>query len=163
MIRSLLLCAIALGCSALTHAQSRVAVLPFKNVDQIIERNVWCLDLADSLTKAVVAIDPTQTAFTIIPADSIEMAISELNLDPTNPQYQSDVWKALAGMGAQRVVEGNFAVVGERVLMNVYVYDIKTKLAHPDHKAKNLYKPVGQHLAAVQFMATKIHPALLLP
>jgi hypothetical protein len=89
-------------------AQTRVAVLPFRNMDGLIERNVWSIKLADSLRLALANIDPSQTAFVFIPADSVEMAISELNLDPTNPQYESDVWKAVAALGAQRVVTGNF-------------------------------------------------------
>jgi TolB-like protein len=142
-------------------AQTRVAVLPFRNMDGLIERNVWSIKLADSLRLALANIDPSQTAFVFIPADSVEMAISELNLDPTNPQYESDVWKAVAALGAQRVVTGNFFLQGERVLMNAYVYDVATKMPDPAHQAKNLFKTPATYLEAVAIMAKRLHPALM--
>lgn len=160
-LRSALVTLFILLASTAVHAQTRVAVLPFRNMDGHIERNVWSIKLADSLRTALLNIDPTQTAFVFIPADSVEMAISELNLDPTNPQYESDVWKAVAALGAQRVVTGNFFLQGERVLMNAYVYDVATKMPNPTHQAKNLFKSPATYLEAVAVMAKRLHPALL--
>lgn len=142
-------------------AQTRVAILPFRNMDGHIGRNPWTTQLSDSLTKAVLAIEPTQTKFMVIPADSVEMAISELNLDPTNPQYESDIWKAVSTLGAAKVVQGNFFLQGDRVLLNVYVYDIATKMADPVNQAKNIYKSPTTFLEAIRPMAKKIHPALM--
>lgn len=160
-LRSAIIALIVVLASHAAQAQTRVAVLPFRNMDGHIERNVWSIKLADSLRTALWNIDPAQTAFVFIPADSVEMAISELNLDPTNPQYESDVWKAVAALGAQRVVTGNFFLQGERVLMNAYVYDVTTKMPNPAHQAKNLFKTPTTYLEAVVVMAKRLHPALL--
>lgn len=142
-------------------AQTRVVVLPFRNMDGEIRYNVWSQQLSDSLTKDLLAADPVQSKFVVIPHDSVEMAISELNLDPTNPQYQSDVWKAVKGLGAVMVVQGNFFLRGDRVLMNAYVYDMSTRMSHSTCFAKDIYKTPTTYMEAVPFMAKKLYPALL--
>ncbi|MBS1561239.1 MAG: hypothetical protein JSS89_06515 [Bacteroidetes bacterium] len=142
-------------------AQTRVAVLPFRNMDGAIKYNPWCIQLADSLTKELLAIDPAQKKFMIIPADSIEMAISELNLDPTNPQYESDVWKAVKSLHADRVIQGNFFMQHERVLLNAYIFDPETKMSDPTNQAKNMYKSPSAILEVIKPMARKLHPGLM--
>ncbi len=141
-------------------AQTRVAVLPFRNMDGAIKYNPWCIQLADSLTHELLTIDPAQKKFVIIPADSIDMAISELNLDPTNPQYESDVWKAVKSLGAERVIQGNFFMQHERVLLNAYIFDPETKMSDPTNQAKNMYKSPAAILDVIKPMARKLHPGL---
>ncbi len=150
---------------AATHiaAQTRVVVLPFRNMDGEVSLNVWSYDLADSLRNALLAIDPNQTAFVIVPSDSVEMAIAELNLDPTNAQYESDIWTAVANLKADRVVQGNFFRRNDKVLMNAYVYDVEFKMADPENQAKNIYKIPTELLSAVPVMAKRLHPGLLKP
>ncbi|MBU3742203.1 MAG: hypothetical protein FGM24_07945 [Candidatus Kapabacteria bacterium] len=161
MLRTILtLCGIV-AASMLAVAQTRVAVLPFRNMDGNIKYNVWTIEIADSLRTALANVDPSQTAFVIVPADSVEMAISELNLDPTNPQYESDVWKALGGLGVTKVVQGTLLLQGERVLINGYVYDLATKMPDATNQAKNIYKSATTYLESVSIMARKLHPALL--
>jgi TolB-like protein len=150
-----------LALTSMASAQLRVAVLPFRNMDGAIKYNPWCQQLSDSLTKELLAIDPAQTKFMIIPADSIEMAISELNLDPTNPQYESDVWKAVKSLKADRVIQGNFFMQHERVLLNAYIFDPETKMSDPAHQAKNLYKSPETILEVIKPMARKLHPGLV--
>lgn len=158
----LVLCATLLVlASAVTAAQTRVVVLPFRNMDGEIKYNAWSQQLSDSLTRALLATNPSQMKFVIVPHDSVEMAVSELNLDPTNPQYQSDVWKAVKGMGAVMVVQGNFFLRGDRVLMNAYVYDMATRLAHDTCFAKDIYKTPTTYMEAVPVMAKKLFPALI--
>jgi len=142
-------------------AQIRVAVLPFRNMDGAIKYNPWCIQLADSLTKELLAIDPAQKKFVIIPADSIDMAVSELNLDPTNPQYESDVWKAVQSLRAERVIQGNFFMQHERVLLNAYIFDPETKMSDPTNQAKNLYKSPAAILDVIKPMARKLHPGIV--
>lgn len=161
MLRPLLIAGILAMSTLAVHAQSRVAVLPFRNMDGNIKYNVWTMQLADSLRTALNNVDAAQTAFVIIPADSVEMAISELNLDPTNPQYESDVWKAVAALGANKVVQGTLLLQGERVLLNAYVYDVSTKMPDAMNQAKNIFKSPATYLEAVPVMARKLHPALL--
>lgn len=147
--------------ATMASAQLRVAILPFRNMDGQIKFNPWCLQLQDSLTKELLAIDPSQKKFNIIPADSIEMAISELNLDPTNPQYESDVWKAVKTLKADRVIQGNFFMQHERVLLNAYIFDPETKMSDPVNQAKNLYKSPAAIMEVIKPMARKLHPGLM--
>jgi TolB-like protein len=142
-------------------AQKRVAVLPFRNMDGLIDYNAWALELQDSLFKAITAVDPAPKAFVLIPIDSMEAAVAELNLDPTNPQYESDLWKAMKGLGASHVVQGNFFLQGQRVLMNCYVYDIETKMPHPTFQAKGIVKSPTTYMEAIAPMTKKIYPALV--
>lgn len=144
-------------------AQIRVVVLPFRNMDGEISLNVWSYELADSLRATLLATDPSQTVFMMVDQDSVEAAISDLNLDPSNVQYESDVWRAMEKLNVQRVVQGNFFRRGERVLMNAYVYDVEFKMADPEFQAKDIYKTSTTYLTAVPTMAKKLYPALLKP
>ncbi len=144
-------------------AQIRVVVLPFRNMDGEVSLNVWSYDLADSLRTELLQVQPDQTTFVIVPADSVELATSEFNLDPTNPQYESDVWRAVEKLNAHRVVQGNFFRRGSRVLMNAYVYDVEFKMPDPEFQAKDLYKTPETILDIVPVMARKLHPALMKP
>jgi len=143
-----------------SNAQVRVAVLPFRNMDHDIKYNVWCLEFADSLRSALLSADPTGASYQIVPADSIDMAIASLNLDPTNPQYESDMWKAIRGLGVQKAVQGNFQLRGERVLINCYVYDMESMLADQTNQAKDLYKMPTTYLDAIRPIVKRITPAL---
>jgi TolB-like protein len=161
MIRFLLpITLMALLFPILATSQVRVAVLAFRNMDGKIALNAMAVQLADSLRTTLEAADPRKEHFSIIPQDSVEMAVSELNLDPTNPQYESDVWKALQAMGIEKVVQGNFLTEGERVLMNAYVYDLSSRM--PDAaQAKNIYKPRDAVLSAIPVIAKRLLPALI--
>lgn len=156
------LCAVLMLFAAVAGvAQTRVVVLPFRNMDGEIRYNAWSMQLSDSLTKAIMGTDPSQTKFVIVPHDSVEIAISELNLDPTNPQYQSDVWKAVKGLRAVMVVQGNYFLRGDRVLMNAYVYDMYTRMPHDTCFAKDIYKTPTTYMEAIPVIVKKLYPALL--
>jgi hypothetical protein len=141
-------------------AQARIAVLPFRNMDHDIKYNVWCIQFSDSLRSALLAQDPDAAKYYIVPADSVEMAIAALNLDPTNPQYESDMWKAVRGLGVKKAVQGNFQLRGERVLINCYVYDMESMLADQTNQAKDLYKMPTTYLEAIRPIVKRITPAL---
>jgi TolB-like protein len=144
-------------------AQKRVVVLPFKNMAGEVALNPWRFELADSLRTALLGIDPEQKSFMMVDQDSVELAISDLNLDPNNAQYESDVWRAVKNLHADLAVSGNFLLRGDRVLMNAYVYDVEYQIANQEHQAKNLYKTPTTYLEAVAVMAKKLHPALIAP
>lgn len=129
-------------------------------MDHDIKYNTWCIEFADSLRSALSANDPSGAAYTIIPADSVEMAIASLNLDPTNPQYESDMWKAIRGLGVQKAVQGNFQLRGERVLINCYIYDMDSMLADQTNQAKDLYKLPATYLEAIRPIVKRISPGL---
>jgi TolB-like protein len=154
-----ILCVLLMGFSASTWAQTRIAVLTFRNMDGKTALNAMAVSLADSLRNALVAADSQQQFYAVIPADSVEMAVSEYNLDPTNPQYESDVWKALQAMGIEKVVQGNFLTEGDRILINVYVYDLEMKMPDPA-QAKNIYKPRDVVMSAIPIIAKRLLPAL---
>lgn len=158
---TLVLVVIITGFAVITaEAQVRVAVLPFRNMDHDVQYNLWCIELADSLRNALIAADPSSTTYRIVPADSVEMAIAELNLDPNNPQYESDMWKAVRGLGVNKAVQGNFQLRGERVLINCYVYDMESMLADQTNQAKDLYKLPTTYLEAIRPIVKRISPGL---
>ncbi|NQW30680.1 MAG: hypothetical protein HQ472_09230 [Ignavibacteria bacterium] len=143
-----------------SFAQQRVVVLPFRNMDGAIKYNIWCFELADSLRKGLLSVNPDQKEFVIVDPDSVDLAISELNLDPTNAQYQSDVWTAVENLHADKVVQGNFFLRGERVLLNAYVYSVEYKMSDPENLAKDLYKTPTTYLESVRIMVKKLYPGL---
>lgn len=158
--RSVLLLVFAVVTILPSMAQQRIAVLPFRNMDHDIKYNTWSLELADSLYKAIAAVDPQQKDFVLVPPDSIEMAIAELNLDPTNPQYESDMWKAIRTLNVTKAVQGNFQLRGDRVLINCYIYDIASMLSDQTYQAKDLYKGTTTYLETIKPIVKRIYPGL---
>ncbi len=146
--------------SGSAFAQQRVAVLPFRNMDRDIQYNAWSVQLADSVYEALRQLDGNGTDFVLIEPDSIEMAIADLNLDPTNPQYESDMWKAVRTLGATKAVQGNFQLRGDRVLINCYVYDMTSMLPDGTNQAKDLYKSTTTFLETVRPIVKRIAPGL---
>lgn len=142
------------------YAQQRVAVLPFRNMDRDIQYNAWSVQLADSVYKALRVHEGFGKDFVLIEPDSIEMAIAALNLDPTNPQYESDMWKAVRTLGATKAVQGNFQLRGDRVLINCYIYDMSSMLPDGTNQAKDLYKSTTTFLETVRPIVKRISPGL---
>ena len=121
-------------------AQVRVAVLPVRNMDGNLGLNSYCYSLADSLRSALAASPGQGTTFTVVPSDSIEAVLAELNLDPTSPQYESDLWKSVALLKCDYAVTGSFNMNAGRMLLNMYTYDVTTKLPNSIHAATNIFK-----------------------
>ncbi|MFA6571925.1 MAG: hypothetical protein WCT77_11895, partial [Bacteroidota bacterium] len=121
-------------------AQSRVAVLPFENKDGKLSLNVIAYKLQDSLTKSLIAKDPEEKYYRVVPIDSIEALLAQFNLDPTNPQYASDVWKAVKQLHIKYVLLGNFNVNSGNFLINAYIFNVHTKIAVPRYQAKDIFK-----------------------
>ena len=141
-------------------AQQRIAVLPFRNMDHDIKYNVWSIEMADSLHKALLATPGHGVDFVLVPSDSIELAIAELNLDPMNPQYESDIWKAIRLLNVTKAVQGNFQLRDERVLINCYVYDMSTMLSDNANQAKDLFKSKTTYLETIRPIVKRIYPGL---
>lgn len=144
-----------------SFAQHRIAVLPFKNMDGNMDYNIWCYELQDSLEKKLIADDPESLNYVVVPADSIEMLLAELNLDPTNPQYETDMWQAVKDLNISRVVSGNFYIQSGRLIINAYVYDVEKKIPHPDYQAKNIFKSPDRVLSAVPIISKKLRMAII--
>ncbi|MDQ1266673.1 MAG: hypothetical protein QG635_1825 [Bacteroidota bacterium] len=144
--------------SSLLTAQNRVCVLPFQNKDGKIELNIWCYNLQDSVYKALKAADPEGKLFQLIPADSIEALLTEMNLDPTNPQYPSDMWKAVKMLNCQKVITGNFNIQAGKFLINAYVYNSRTKLAYPKHQARDIFKSPEEVYESIGIITESLLP-----
>lgn len=142
-------------------AQLRIAVLPFQNMDGDLTLNLLSYRLQDSVANLLRQYDSTQKHFVIIPSDSIDYLVSQFNLDPTNPQYPTDMWKAVKMLQADAVISGTFNRKAERILINAYIYDVQTKLAYPDYQARDIFKPEDKVMEAVPIIVKKLLPGLL--
>jgi len=141
--------------------QVRIAVLPFENADGRMEYNVWSYKLQDSLIKYLKELDPDELNYCVVPNDSIEAILATMNIDPANPQYQSDMWKAVEELKCTRAIMGDFNVQGGKFLINCYVYIVEYKLADPRYQARDIFKDMDKILEAVPEIGKKLRPALL--
>lgn len=146
--------------SSFLFAQTRVACLPFQNMDGLVRLNILSYNLQDSVSSALKLIDPEEKYYRIVPKDSIEQLLAEFNLDPTSPQYPSDLWKAVRKLNVEKVVMGNFNMQAERILINAYVYNARTKLADPTFQARDIFKAEDKVLESVNTIMKRILPAL---
>lgn len=141
-------------------SQTRVAVLPFQNMDGNIDYNLLCYDLQEGVSALLIEDDDNGEDYYIVPADSVEMVLSELNLDPSNPQYKSDLWKAVQLLNIKKVVLGNFNKQSDKFLINAYVYDVKMRMAYPTNQAKDIFKTEEQIAEAIPEIVSAIKPGL---
>ena len=142
-----------------SFSQLRIAVFPFQNMDGRMELNVWSYHLQDSLYKALKAKDPSGKYFSLVPSDSIEMIIAALNLDPTNPQYMSDMWKAAKMLNIKKIISGNFNIQVDKFLVNAYIYDVRTRLPDLNHQARDIFKIEKELFESVELIVKALFPA----
>lgn len=152
---------ITLLISTFVKSQTRYAVLPFQNMEGKIDLNIWSYKLQDSLQKALMKLDTDNKYMQIVPADSIEDALAEINLDPTNPEYLTDMWKTVQSLNVEKVITGNFYIRAGNLLINAYVYNARTKLAYPKYQAKNIFKKQKDGLKAVNIIVKRLKPLLI--
>jgi hypothetical protein len=138
-------------------SKDRIAVLPFSNSDGKLEYQIHCYDLQDSLFKILETIESDK--FELVPVLEVESVIAELNIDPSNPQYQSDVWKACKILKANKVVTGTFNFEAGKFLLNAYIYDVRMKLPNPKYQAKDIFKDPENILGAVNEIFDNLKPA----
>jgi len=150
------LCFIAVS----ANAKTRITVLPFENMDGKLELNVHAYDLRDSLISALVAEDPNSEFYEIVDPEDVEDELAEMNLDPTNPQYKTDLWKVINKLKIKMVVMGNFNKSGDYLLINAYIYNPKMKLPLPDHQAKDIFKKEDEVLSAIEEIKVALLPGL---
>jgi len=142
-------------------AQERIAVLPFRNMDGLLSLTPLCSQLADTVAVELAKTDPQEKFIHVVPSDSVNEVLASLNLDPQNPQYDSDMWKAVAMLNIRRVVSGGFNLQGDKLLVNVYIYEVTTKLPDAVNQAKNLFKPKDQIMEIIPKIIKKISPAFV--
>lgn len=161
-MKSILLFLISLfGFLQTASAQERIAVLPFRNMDGLLSLTPLCAKLADTVAIELTKTDPQEKFIHVVPSDSVNEVLASLNLDPQNPQYDSDMWKAVAMLNITRVVSGGFNLQGDKLLVNAYIYEVSTKLTDPTHQAKNLFKPKEQIMEIIPKIIKKISPAFV--
>ncbi len=141
------------------YSQVRIAIFPFQNMDGDLKYNIWSYNLQDSLTKSMGNLEQNGTIYYIVPADSVEIMLADLNLDPNNPQYQTDMWKVAKKLNVKKVVTGNFNIQANRFLLNAYVYDVKLKLPHPQYQARDIFKKEEDLYEAVGIIVEELLPA----
>ena len=141
-------------------AQPRVAVLPVRNMDGNLSLNTYCYKIADSLRTALTMSELNGKQFTVVSSDTVDAVLAELNLDPNSPQYESDLWKSVAKLNCQYAITGTFNVNGGRMLLNMYVYNVSSKMADPTNAAKNIFKAPERILEMISVMRDKLIPGL---
>jgi len=145
--------------SLISQTQIRIAVFPFYNMDGNMKWNIWCYQLQDSLSTAMHNQDPGSESYYIVPKDSVELLLAELNVDPGNPQYETDMWSVAKKLNVKKVICGNFKYQAERFLINAYIWDVKTKLANPKFKARDIFKKEENLYEAVPEITESLVPA----
>ena len=141
-------------------AQTRISCLPFQNMDGLLTLNLLSYQLQDSVSNSLKSADPEEKFYRIVPKDSIEQVLAEFNLDPTSPQYASDLWKAVKKLNVEKAIMGNFNVQADRILINAYIYNVKTKMALPNFQAKDIFKAEDKVMESVPVIIKRLLPAL---
>ncbi|MBM2816400.1 MAG: hypothetical protein HW421_3162 [Ignavibacteria bacterium] len=142
-----------------SQAQPRIAILPFQNMEGKINLNIYSIGLQDSLYKVFKSLDPEEKLYRLIPIDSIEALLAEMNLDPINPQYMTDLWRAVKMLNAQKVISGGFNVKAGNIQINAYIYDVRTRMANPEFQARNVFKPMDAVYEVIPELVQALHPA----
>ena len=156
LFASLLLALLIL--SSYAFAQPKVVVLPFQNMDGNMDLNTICYEMQDSVYKAFLDKNQNHKYLQLIPLEEVEEVLFEMNLDPANPQYPTDMWTAVKKLGAQYVILGRFNVQANRILMNTYIFDVDMKLAYPDYQALDMFKPQEKILESVPYILEQLFP-----
>lgn len=143
--------------------QIRVAVLPFENADGRMEYNIWSYQLQDSIAKYLISKDPNEFNYRIVPIDSIEVLLAELNINPYNPQYASDMWKVVEKLNCQKVISGNFNIQHQKFLINAYIYIPELKLPDPRYQVRDIFKDITEEdiYSAAELIGKRLRPAIL--
>jgi len=163
LISSFIIVFISNNLKAVDSGQVRVAILPFENADGRMEYNIWSYQLQDSLVKFLREKDPEEFNYRIVPIDSIEVLLAEMNIDPSNPQYPSDMWKVVDKLHCNKVITGNFNIQGGKFLLNAYIYIPELKLPDPRYQVKDIFKDLDKVYDAVPIIGKKLRPAILAP
>lgn len=142
------------------QSQPRVTVFPFNNVNGKLEENIWSYELRDSLETALKILDPNEEHFVMIPAEEVDVALASVNFDPSNPQWESDMWKVAEELGADKVILGNFDINANRYLINAYIIHVKTKLRDPN-QARDIFKKQEDIFDSIPIIVRSIKPGLI--
>jgi TolB-like protein len=148
-------------CSNWSFSQTKIAVLPFSNLDGNFDLNNWCYELQDSLTKAMKELDPEQKYIQIVSGEEVISALKSNNIEANSPTFDSDKWKIIPALKVDRVISGTFRITAKRFLINSYIYYPETQLSDPDFQAKDIFKKEDKILEAVSVIVKKLSKAFI--
>jgi len=132
--------------------QIRVTVIPFSNMNGNMQYNKYCFTLQDSIQKVLSERLANSTKYVVVPYDSVEAILTGLNLDPTNPQYLSDMWKAVKTLNIQKVISGDFNFEANKFLINSMIINVRTRLADPNYQVHDLFLPEAKIFDSVKMI-----------
>lgn len=140
-------------------SQDRIVVLPFINSDGKLDNQNICYELQDSLYAVLESIENKN--FELISIMEVETTLADLNIDPSNPQYKSDMWKACKLLNANKVVTGNFNFEAGKFLVNAYIYDVRMRLPNPNYQAKDIFRETNDYMSSILEILEALKPALV--
>jgi TolB-like protein len=143
------------------HAQDRIAVLPFSNLDGKEEMNQYCQMFQDSLIKYFIDGDVEEFNYRIVPADSIQIMLDQIGTYPEKPSYQDDLWGVIEKLGCKRAVIGELMMNGNKMVVNVSVYDVEMRLPLPGHQIRNLFATPDKLSLLYPRICKKLRPGIL--
>jgi len=143
------------------YPQMKIAILPFSNLDGNADYNIYCYDIQDSLTKAFEEADVDKKYINIVPLDVVNDAMSDLNLDANAPNFDGKKWEVLNVLECDRVISGTFRIVGERFVINSYIYYPETRISDQTFQAKDIFKKEDKILEAIPVIVKKLSKAFI--
>ena len=159
MKNSLILLFVLCFFSCLTFAKTKIAVLPFSNLDGNSDHNKYCYDLQDSLTKAFIEIDPDNEYIVVVPFEEVDELLNDYNIEANSPTFDTDKWKIKDDLGCDRIISGTFRIVANRFLINSYIYYPDTQITDMDFQAKDIFKKEDKILEAVPAIVKSLYKA----
>lgn len=141
--------------------QERVAVLPFYNMDGKEELNAFCYQLQDSLSKELIVNNNGEIKFYIVPNDSIELVLAEMNFDPNSPSYKDDLWKALEKLKCKKAVIGELQQQGSKLVVNASLCIVEMRLPIPQYQMRNLFVKPEEIYKVIPPICKKLLPGVI--
>lgn len=141
-------------------SQERVAVLPFYNMDGKEQLNAFCYQLQDSVTKELIKCKTPESQFHIVPIDSIELVLAEMNFDPNSPSYKDDLWKALEKLKCKKVIIGELQEQGTKLVVNASLCIVDLRLPIPQYQLRNLFVKPEEICRVVVPICKKMLPGI---
>lgn len=147
--------------SVTLFSQTKIAILPFSNLDGNGDYNKYCYELQDSLTKAFQEVDAEKKFIDVLSSEEVDNAMSDMNLDANSPNFDGDKWKVLEILKCDRVISGSFKVVGERFIINAYIYYPETRISDQTYQAKDIFKKEEKLLESVSVIVKRLSKAFI--
>jgi TolB-like protein len=170
-LTSIIILILLSGTYLLSQEPRRVAILPYQNMDGNLELNIWNYTMQEKLAEQLMERDPDEFNYKIISIDSIEMVLAQYNLDPNDPEYETDMWNAVKDLQAEYVITGNFIKSENRLIFNTNIIHVKYKLPLSKYKSKDISITIPDDIdseqgkeainSAIQKIVESVRPGIL--